>query len=139
MKSLCSAWLENGKSPSNEHTIIMFKVSSLSPMIPSRNLTTTRDFFCDVLEFSVMMDMEEYCVVAFGKYEIHLQLALGELSEVSFYMTVDDLDSVWKCFEGKPDGLKIRPPFDQPYGMKELHVVVPETEALMLIGQKTYL
>ena len=82
------------------------------------------------------MDANEYCVVTFGDYEIHIQQASDEISPMSFYLTVDDLDAVWKCFEGKTNDLNIRPPFTQPYGMKELHVVVPETKSLMFIGQK---
>ena len=117
----------------------MYQVNRLSPMLPSRDIAATRDFFLDVLKFSVVMDAEEYCVVAMVDYEIHIQKATCEISQMSFYMSVDDLDSVWSLFQGKTDSLNIRPPFTQPYGMRELHVVVPETEALMFIGQKTSL
>ncbi len=117
----------------------MYQVTRLSPMLPSRDIAITRDFFCDVLKFSAVINAEEYCVVAMGDYEIHIQKASGEISQMSFYMTVDNLDSVWSLFQGNTDDLNIRPPFTQPYGMRELHVVVPETEALMFIGQKTSL
>jgi hypothetical protein len=51
----------------------MYQVTRLSPMLPSLDIAATRNFFLDVLKFSVVMDAEEYCIVAMGDYEIHIQ------------------------------------------------------------------
>ncbi len=52
-------------------------------MLPSRDIVATRDFFHKVLKFSIVMDAEEYCVVAMADYEIHIQKASGEISQMS--------------------------------------------------------
>jgi len=113
----------------------MFKATHISPMIPSYQVSGTRDFFKELLKFEVTMDSPEYCVVSLGEFEIHIQKAGENIGEMSFYMSVDDVDAVWNLIKEKKENLKIREPFEQPYGMKEIHVVVPNTEALMFIGQ----
>ena len=32
--------------------------------------------------------------------------------------------------------MKVREPFDREYGMREIHIIVPETKTLMFIGQE---
>jgi hypothetical protein len=32
--------------------------------------------------------------------------------------------------------MKVREPFDQDYGMREIHINVPETKTLLFIGQE---
>lgn len=36
----------------------------------------------------------------------------------------------------KLNGMKVREPFDREYGMREVHVIIPETKTLMFIGQE---
>ncbi len=36
----------------------------------------------------------------------------------------------------KLDGIKVREPFDREYGMREIHIMIPETKTLMFIGQE---
>ncbi len=31
--------------------------------------------------------------------------------------------------------MKVRAPFDREYGMREMHVIIPETKTLLFIGQ----
>lgn len=32
--------------------------------------------------------------------------------------------------------MKVREPFDREYGMREMHIIIPETKKLMFIGQE---
>jgi hypothetical protein len=54
---------------------------------------------------------------------------------MEFYLIVDDIEQVWKSIKDKLGNIKSRAPFDREYGMREVHIVIPETKALMLIGQ----
>ena len=113
----------------------MYRATHISPMVPSYSVSGTRDFFKELLKFEVIMDSTEYCVVGLGEFELHIQKAGENIGEMSFYMSVDDIDTVWSLIKEKKEGLRIREPFEQPYGMKEVHINVPHTEALMFIGQ----
>ncbi|MGJ8638721.1 MAG: hypothetical protein ACSHYA_04950 [Opitutaceae bacterium] len=113
----------------------MYNATHISPMVPSYDVPSTRNFFKELLNFEVIMDSPEYCVVGLGAFEVHIQKAGETIGEMSFYMSVDDINAVWNLIKEKREGLKIREPFEQPYGMKEIHVCVPQTKALMFIGQ----
>ena len=54
---------------------------------------------------------------------------------MEFYLEVDDLDSVWNYIKDNLDGIKFKEPFDQNYGMKEIHLIIPMTKTLLFIGQ----
>ncbi len=113
----------------------MYKAIRLSPMVPSYDLSKTRDFFKKMLGFEVIIDTPEYCIVSLNGYELHLQKVGANIAQMSFYLSVDNINAVWDRLKDKKEELKIREPFEQPYGMKEIHVIVPQTEALMFIGQ----
>ena len=81
------------------------------------------------------MDAADYCVVSLNGFELHIQKAGPDTGEMSFYMSVDNLDTVWDLVKIKNDQLELREPFEQAYGMREIHVHVPHTKALMFIGQ----
>jgi hypothetical protein len=36
----------------------------------------------------------------------------------------------------KLEDMKVREPFDQEYGMREIHIIVPGTKTLIFIGQE---
>ncbi len=46
-----------------------------------------------------------------------------------------NINSLWDKIKDKLNGLKLKEPFDREYGMRELHVVIPHTKTLLLIGQ----
>ena len=54
---------------------------------------------------------------------------------MSFYLVVDDIEKVWHGMKDKLGDMKVREPFDREYGMREIHVIVPETKTLMFIGK----
>ncbi|ADE53307.1 hypothetical protein Caka_0281 [Coraliomargarita akajimensis DSM 45221] len=104
-------------------------------MVPSRDVAETTAFFTEILKFKVILNSADYCIVGHGEFEIHIQTAEATVGQMSFYMEVDDLDQVWSLIQEVKTDLKLRPPFEQAYGMREIHLQVPATKALLFIGQ----
>jgi hypothetical protein len=112
----------------------MYKTLYLSPMIPSYNVSATCRFFVDLFGFSVLMD-GEYTIVKKDAHLIHLLRAGEDIGEMEFYMEVDDLDGLWHSIRDRLPDIQVKPPFNREYGMREFHLVIPHTKALMFVGQ----
>lgn len=105
-------------------------------MIPSFNIEKTVSFFTDLLDFKVGRDDKTYFILYKDNLTIHIQRAGSDIGEMSFYLNVDDIEKVWDNMKDKLKEMKVREPFDREYGMREIHVIVPETKTLMFIGQE---
>ena len=114
----------------------MYKAKYLSPMIPSYNLEKTVSFFIDLLDFKVGRDDKTHFILYKDNLTAHILRAGSDIGEMEFYLVVDDIEKVWNNMKGKLDGMKVKEPFDREYGMREIHVIVPETKTLMFIGQE---
>jgi hypothetical protein len=104
-------------------------------MIPSFDIATTVSFFIDLLSFEIVQDNETYVVLQKDSLTIHILRAGKDIGEMEFYLEVDDLQAIWNDMKGNLDGIKFKEPFDQIYGMREIHLVVPMTKTLLFIGQ----
>ena len=113
----------------------MYKALFLSPMIPSFNLKETVRFFTEVLGFLPVMDTTEYAICIKDQLTVHVLRAGEEIGQMEFYLEVDDLDGLWITMKEKVVGLKVREPFDREYGMREVHIEIPQTNTLLFIGQ----
>jgi catechol 2,3-dioxygenase-like lactoylglutathione lyase family enzyme len=113
-----------------------YKALFLSPMIPSTNLSETVNFFKDTLDFSTVMENEGYAVCQKDKLTLHILRAGEAIGEMELYLEVDHVDNLWSAIKDKLTGLKFKEPFDQDYGMREIHICIPHTNALLFIGQK---
>jgi hypothetical protein len=113
----------------------MYKAKSLSPMIPSFKMEETVSFFKDLLHFNVFMDEETYAILYKDNSSVHVLRAGADIGEMEFYLEVDDIDQVWESIKDKLEGIKYKEPFDREYGMREIHIVIPQTKTLMFIGQ----
>ena len=113
-----------------------YKALFLSPMIPSTNLSATLGFFRDTLDFSTVRQNEAYVVCQKDNLTIHILRAGQEIGEMELYLEVDNLDTLWSKIKGSLLGLKFKDPFNQDYGMREIHICIPHTNALLFIGQK---
>lgn len=113
----------------------MYKAKKLSPMIPSFRLEKTVAFFTDVMGFTIARDDTTYFILYKDDVTVHLLRAGTDIGEMEFYLEVDDVDGVWRSIKDKLAGLKVKAPFNQEYGMREIHILVPETKTLMFIGQ----
>jgi hypothetical protein len=113
----------------------MYKAKFLSPMIPSFNIEETVSFFKNLLGFEVLMNDETYAILCKDNSMVHILPAGADIGEMEFYMEVDDIEQLWNSIKDKVKDMKVKGPFDREYGMREIHIIVPQTMALMFIGQ----
>ena len=104
-------------------------------MIPSFNMEDTVSFFKDLLNFKVFMDEETYAILYKDNSSVHVLRAGEDIGEMEFYLEVDNVDQVWESIKDKLEGMKFKAPFDREYGMREIHIIIPQTKTLMFIGQ----
>jgi hypothetical protein len=114
----------------------MYKALHISPMIPSYNIKETALFFTGVLSFSTLMDTPGYAILVKDNLTIHILNASTDIGEMEFYLSVDDVDGLWDTMKDKLTDIKVREPFDREYGMREIHVIIPQTKTLLFIGQE---
>jgi hypothetical protein len=60
----------------------------------------------------------------------------GEPNQQSIYLQVSDVDIWWTDVEVKLKSIETKPPFNQEYGMREVYIMIPETNTLLFIGSK---
>lgn len=113
----------------------MYTARYLSPMIPSFNIQKTVSFFTALLGFKIGRDEQTYVILYKDNLTVHILRAGADIGEMEFYLEVDDIAQVWNGMKGKLGELTVKGPFDREYGMREIHVLVPESKALMFIGQ----
>ncbi|NUO00638.1 MAG: hypothetical protein HUU01_08480 [Saprospiraceae bacterium] len=114
----------------------MYKALFISPMIPSFGMEVTARFFKEVLSFSPIMDTETYAIYQKDHLTIHILPAGQDIGQMEFYMEVEDIDTLWATIKDKLSGLRVKEPFNQAYGMREIHIEVPQTKTLLFIGQE---
>ena len=118
----------------NQHSTFQ----QIAPMLPSSDVSKTAEFLTKALGFKSVMvkPVPGYDVLAKDGREIHIIDSDGDIpNELSVYINTTDLDTLWDNFiPFKNEVLSLRDPFEQPYGMKEFHVVLPFTNALLMIG-----
>ncbi len=112
----------------------MYKALYISPMIPSYNIKETVSFFVDLFNFEIYME-GNYAIIYKDNFTIHILNAGQNIGEMEFYLAVDEIDTLWNSIKDQMETLKVRPPFDREYCMREFHVVVPHTKTLMFVGQ----
>ena len=113
----------------------MYKAIYMSPMIPSFDLQITGIFFKDILNFEKVFDSGNYTIYEKNNLTVHILLAGENIGQMEFYLEVDDVDTFWDTIKDKILGLKVREPFNQDYGMREVHIEIPKTKTLLFIGQ----
>ncbi|MBS1976663.1 MAG: hypothetical protein JST46_04800 [Bacteroidetes bacterium] len=113
----------------------MYTARYLSPMVPSYNIPGTVAFFTSLLDFKIVRDDKTYVILMKDQVTVHILRAGMDIGQMEFYLEVDDVEKVWQQMQPGLSGLKVRAPFDRDYGMREIHVQIPETNTLMFIGQ----
>lgn len=112
-------------------------LTGMAPIVPVRNLVASLDFYTGTLGFDVLQRNpgNTAALVARGPVRLML-LRVGQLKaleatreHLSAYVWVDDLDSLYAemapALARLPE-FRVRPPFRQPYGMREFHVKDPD-------------
>ncbi len=113
----------------------MYQARHLSPMIPSFDIAKTASFFIDLLGFEILRDDKTYVILQKDNLSIHILKAGTDVGEMEFYLEVNDLQSIWNHIKDNLDGIKFKEPFNQTYGMREMHIIIPMTKTLLFIGQ----
>lgn len=106
-------------------------------IVPVRDVAATAAFYMDVLGFDpvdVPAD-ETFTTVRRGGAAIHLLhtedrgALAATATNISLHVWVENLDALFAELEDRlarlPAG-RMRPPFDQPYGVREFHVKDPD-------------
>ena len=114
----------------------MYKALFLSPMIPSFNVRETVFFFQNLFGFDIKRDEKNYVILHKDNLAIHILNAGNDIGEMEFYLEVDDLDALWNSIKSRLEGIKVKQPFDREYGMREFHVIIPQTRTLLFVGQE---
>ena len=112
----------------------MYQALHISPMIPSYNIKETAAFFTDILGFTPSMNEDGYAILYKDNHTVHILPAGTNIGEMEFYLEVNNIDVMWEEIEGKLTGIKVRAPFDREYGMREMHIIIPQTKTLLFIG-----
>lgn len=113
----------------------MTDIEKIIPHIPSKNLRTTQKFFVENFEFISVVDTEYFIELRNTNYTLGLLKANGKLNAQSIYIQVKDIDTLWENIKSNISMFKHKELFTQNYGMKEFHVIIPETETLLIVGQ----
>ena len=113
----------------------MYRALHLSPMIPSFDIRETALFFTDLLSFTSLLATPGYAVLVKDNLTIHLLNAGTDIGEMEFYLEVDDVDGLWGIIKDKLNDTKVREPFNREYGMREMHIIIPQTKTLLFVGQ----
>ena len=114
---------------------LMYKALFLSPMVPTYDVCKTTDFLHDALGFDIRNLDSGYAICQRDQMTLHLLPAGKDIGEMELYLEVDDVDAVWEVLKSHVEGIRHKPPSDREYGMREIHVDIPATKALMFIGQ----
>ena len=113
----------------------MYKALYLSPMIPSFDLKTTSEFFTGLLDFEIYLDTDTYKILHKDNLTIHMLRAGEDIGQMEFYLEVDNIDELWQSIKERISGFKVKEPFNRDYGMREIHIGIPQTNSLLFIGQ----
>ena len=109
-------------------------LENVIPHIPSNNMEVSIRFMVETFGFESINHSESYCELLSGKQLLGLIQAQGEPNQQSIYLRVKDVDVLWSKIINKLDKAKFKAPFNQSYGMREIHVVIPGTNTLLFIG-----
>ena len=113
----------------------MYKALYLSPMLPSFNIGETVLFFTDILQFKIGRDDKRYVIIYKDNLTVHILKAGKDIGQMEFYLEIDNVYALWNSIKDKLEGIKVREPFDREYGMREIHIAIPQTNSLLFIGQ----
>lgn len=106
-------------------------------IVPVRDVGATLKFYAEVLGFETRLVSEDrtFASVARGGAALHFiqtddaKALAATASNISLHVWVRGLDALYAELEpalGRlPEG-RVRPPFDQPYGVREFHVKDPD-------------
>ena len=118
------------------------EIADAVAIVPVRNVTATVAFYKDFLGFEArfVAQDESFAAVTRGQAALHFlrsddpRALAATANNISLHVWVHGLDQLYKELSPQlselPNG-RVRPPFDQPYGVREFHVKDPDGCLLM--------
>ena len=114
-------------------------------IVPVRSVENSVDFYIETLGFEqrFLSEDKSFAIVAHGDAAIHFiktdddDALRATANNISIYLWVRQIDSLYDQLKPKLDLLpesRLRPPFNQPYGMREFHVKDPDG-CLLFFGE----
>lgn len=113
-------------------------------IVPVSDMGETVRFYTEVLGFEkrLFVDDETFAIVVHGDAAIHFvkgdaQAVAATATNISIYLWVKFVDELYAKLKPLLDELgdgRVRPPFDQTYGMREFHVKDPDG-CLLFFGE----
>lgn len=115
-------------------------------IVPVRDVEATVRFYGDVLGFEQRFVSTDrtFAMVGHGAAVIHLlrtddaQALRATATNIAIYLPVQGIDALYEKLEPALDALpagRVRPPFNQAYGMREFHVKDPDG-CLLFFGEE---
>ena len=112
----------------------MENLESVTPHIPSKNMKESIHFMVDVFGFESINHSDHYSELISGNQILGILEAHGEPNQQSIYLRVKGVDELYFNIKSKLEKVKHKAPFNQQYGMREIHIVIPGTNTLLFIG-----
>ncbi|MCG8537001.1 MAG: hypothetical protein MI808_18060 [Pseudomonadales bacterium] len=104
----------------------MAYLKEINPIVPVGDVIKSAEFFEGVLGFSSKLKESDIAIVCRDNACLRLVQADGDVGQLSCYIVVDGIDDLYNELSDKllklPEN-RVRPPFDQAYGMREFHVI----------------
>lgn len=117
-----------------------YKAKTLSPIVPVSDMDDSIEFYTDVLGFHIALQSDDYSILTKDNASLHLTRAENPSvldatrDHLSFYLEVEDVESLWSHVSGFRDRYKVRDLFDRDYGMREFHMIDPNG-CLIFVGE----
>lgn len=109
----------------------MRRLVDLTPLIPSADVVAAAAFYRDVLGFRAGVVDPDYAYLKRDEVAVRIvpvedaQQGAHVANRLAVYVDVADVDALYAELQPKLAALsegRVRPPFNQPYGMREFHV-----------------
>ena len=113
----------------------MINIENVISHIPSVNLSITADFFIKLFEFKIKVKSDYYIELKNNEHSIGLLKAMSLDNEQSIYIQVNEIEKLWSDIKENIALYNHKELFTQEYGMKEFHVIIPETSTLLIVGE----
>ncbi len=122
-------------------------IESAMTIVPVSDVVESVTFYTDVLGFELRFMAEDNSIAIVMKgLGIGMQLLQCDdpkaleatANNISIYLNVRGLNALYKSLQPKLEALpegRLRPPFDQSYGMREFHVKDPDG-CLLFFGEE---
>jgi predicted enzyme related to lactoylglutathione lyase len=113
----------------------MSQLKNVIPHIPSKDIDATVEFLTGLFDFEIRKHSASYTELILGQNLLGVLEAHGEPDQQSIYLRVSDVDGLWSRIQPNLSQIKFKAPFNQGYGMREIHIIIPHTNTLLFIGQ----